>query len=141
MCNEYSGVIIFFFLALFILTSYLIFVYGQIMASRNLHKKLLLRIMRAPMSFFDTTPLGRIINRFSKDVEVVDSVISVNSESYVDCLLSVIFTLIVVSRLSRTNVIKCLSSVLIVADLHQHADIFSGYHPYWHFLLLHSSGR
>lgn len=39
---------------------------GTLTAARTMHDSMLWRIARAPMSFFDTTPLGRILNRFSK---------------------------------------------------------------------------
>ncbi|KAJ6570148.1 ABC transporter, partial [Mycena vulgaris] len=42
-------------------------------ASQNLHKRALTRVMHAPMSFFETTPLGRIIHRFTKDCDTIDS--------------------------------------------------------------------
>ncbi|KAF8907014.1 P-loop containing nucleoside triphosphate hydrolase protein [Gymnopilus junonius] len=36
-------------------------------ASRELHRASVERVIHAPTSFFETTPLGRIMNRFSKD--------------------------------------------------------------------------
>lgn len=39
---------------------------GSISASRTLHTNLLSNILKVPMVFFDTTPSGRIVNRFAK---------------------------------------------------------------------------
>ena len=39
---------------------------GTLNAASVLHGTMLSRILRSPMAFFDTTPLGRILNRFSK---------------------------------------------------------------------------
>lgn len=41
-------------------------------AGQTLFRQFLTSVMHSPMSFFDTTPLGRINNRFSKDVYTVD---------------------------------------------------------------------
>ncbi|KOS19402.1 Oligomycin resistance ATP-dependent permease YOR1 [Escovopsis weberi] len=42
-------------------------------ASKAMLRQAVFRVLRAPMSFFDTTPLGRITNRFSRDVDVMDN--------------------------------------------------------------------
>ena len=64
--------------------------------ARALHHKMLIRIMHSPMSFFDTTPQGRIINRFSKDVDVLDSSMPMILRGWVTCLLQVIATFLVI---------------------------------------------
>lgn len=52
--------------------SVLLSVLGTKASKRMLHDAVT-RVLRAPMSFFDTTPLGRITNRFSRDVDVMDN--------------------------------------------------------------------
>ena len=42
-------------------------------SSRKLHTNLLERILRLPMSFFDSQPSGRLLNRFSRDTESLDT--------------------------------------------------------------------
>ncbi|XP_063055081.1 ATP-binding cassette sub-family C member 10 [Engraulis encrasicolus] len=49
-----------------------LFAYGAICAARVAHRRLLHRVLKATMSFFDTTPVGRVLNRFSSDVYTVD---------------------------------------------------------------------
>ncbi|KAL9964380.1 hypothetical protein ACROYT_G028012 [Oculina patagonica] len=59
--------------AVFVLLACFIQAFGSVMASRRLHRGLLLNILHSPMAFFETTPLGRIVNRFSKDMDTVDT--------------------------------------------------------------------
>ena len=41
-------------------------------SSEQLHDRMTLAILKAPVLFFDTNPAGRILNRFSKDVGCMD---------------------------------------------------------------------
>lgn len=45
---------------------------SSLYAAKRLHNAMLNSILRAPMVFFHTNPLGRIINRFAKDLGDID---------------------------------------------------------------------
>lgn len=46
--------------------------YASLQASRSLFNSLLQRLTRAPARFYDITPIGRILNRFTSDINTVD---------------------------------------------------------------------
>lgn len=69
----YGGLAILSGAALFLSSTSMTF--GCLYASRMLQYNLLHRTLRLPMSFFDTTPAGRILNRFTKDVDIVDNIL------------------------------------------------------------------
>ncbi|XP_050310916.1 multidrug resistance-associated protein 1 isoform X2 [Anthonomus grandis grandis] len=69
---------------------------GTLNASKKLHLLLLSNVMRAPCTtFFDVTPVGRILNRFSKDVDTLDTVLPMTLRGWISCLFGVIGTLVV----------------------------------------------
>ncbi|XP_066269391.1 ATP-binding cassette sub-family C member 9-like [Branchiostoma lanceolatum] len=77
----------------------LLFLFVSYRAAKNLHRAMLDNIVRAPMRFFDTTPLGRIINRFSSDTQTIDqklqtSILTVVSTT-LQCLAAVVVNAIV----------------------------------------------
>lgn len=71
--------------------------YMGIRASRRVFEKVLHKILRAKLRFFDSTPIGRIMNRFSKDIESVDQELIAFADGAVSCVVSVLFTLLMIS--------------------------------------------
>ncbi|CAN0075601.1 unnamed protein product, partial [Laminaria digitata] len=56
----------------FYLARALLFACQAVKSSEYLHAVLCRGVMRAPVSFFDTTPIGRVLNRFTKDMDSID---------------------------------------------------------------------
>nr|XP_014347396.1 PREDICTED: canalicular multispecific organic anion transporter 1 [Latimeria chalumnae] len=69
---------------------------GAVVASRVLHAQLLRNVLRVPMLFFDTTPVGRLVNRFAKDIFTVDEAIPMSFRNWLSCFLGVLGTLFVI---------------------------------------------
>ncbi|XP_037804336.1 multidrug resistance-associated protein 1-like [Penaeus monodon] len=82
--------------AFFLFLGMLTLMLGCLRSSRVLHQRLLDSVVRLPMSFFDTNPSGRIINRFSKDINVLDNTFPDNLRNFVGCFMQVVATLIVI---------------------------------------------
>lgn len=69
----------------------------QVRAAVSLHNTLLDRVLRLPPSFFDTNPSGRILNRFSRDTEIMDAVLPTSLIQVGACITSYFGILIVIS--------------------------------------------
>lgn len=51
-------------------------------ASQGLHDQLLKRVLHATPSFFDSNPIGRILNRFSKDIDQMDVMLPITAQDF-----------------------------------------------------------
>lgn len=67
---------------------------AAVRASRNLFNGLIYTILRAPLRWLDTVPLGRILNRFTADFHAIDSRIGYDLGFFVGKLLEVVAILI-----------------------------------------------
>ncbi|KAK2941716.1 Multidrug resistance-associated protein [Blattamonas nauphoetae] len=70
---------------------------GSKRSNRIIHNELLTNVMRCPTSFFDTTPLGRIINRFTGDLSQTDMMLLSMFMNILNMLIGVVGQIVIVS--------------------------------------------
>jgi ABC-type multidrug transport system fused ATPase/permease subunit len=72
--------------------------YASLQASRSLFITLLRRLTRAPARFFDVTPIGRILNRFTTDMGTIDGALQNSARNCLSGMLNFVasFTVILV---------------------------------------------
>uniref|UniRef100_A0A8D2LQ45 Cystic fibrosis transmembrane conductance regulator n=1 Tax=Varanus komodoensis TaxID=61221 RepID=A0A8D2LQ45_VARKO len=71
-----------------LLRSLLIF-HVLVNASQNLHNNMFQSILKAPVVFFDTNPIGRILNRFTKDIGHLDDLLPLTFLDLMQTLLQI----------------------------------------------------
>ncbi|XP_027135867.1 ATP-binding cassette sub-family C member 5 isoform X2 [Larimichthys crocea] len=100
------------------------FVKGTLRASSKLHDMLFHKILRCPMKFFDTTPTARILNRFSKDMDEVDTRLPFQLEMLIQNMILVFFCLSVISCVFPWFLVAVGPLVLLFAALHSVSRVF-----------------
>ncbi|XP_048764978.2 ATP-binding cassette sub-family C member 4-like isoform X2 [Ostrea edulis] len=68
-------------------------------AAKHLHNRMFKRLLRVPLRFFDTNPVGRVLNRFSKDTGHMDDNLPITFFDYIQCVLLILGIIIVVTAI------------------------------------------
>ncbi|KAL8951041.1 MAG: hypothetical protein Q9222_002955 [Ikaeria aurantiellina] len=82
---------------LVVVQTLILWIFCSIEASRKLHEKMAYAIFRSPMNFFETTPTGRILNRFSSDIYRVDEVLARTFNMLFVNTVRALFTLVLIA--------------------------------------------
>ncbi|KAK6417948.1 Transporter of the ATP-binding cassette (ABC), partial [Oleoguttula sp. CCFEE 5521] len=90
---------------------------GSLNASKRIHRKLLEKVTHANFRFFDATPLGQMMNRFSKDIEVVDQEIAPVAVGVIMCLFSIITIVVLISVIQPAFLIAAFFITLMYAAI------------------------
>jgi ABC-type multidrug transport system fused ATPase/permease subunit len=70
---------------------------GSLAASRRVHERLIQKVTHAKFRFFDQTPLGQLMNRFSKDIESVDQEVAPVAIGVIHCFASIVTIVVLIS--------------------------------------------
>ncbi|KAB5531239.1 hypothetical protein GE09DRAFT_1146361 [Coniochaeta sp. 2T2.1] len=74
--------------------------FGALTASWKLHHRLMTSVTGARFKFFDVTPQGQIMNRFSKDLEAVDQEVAPTAIGVMSCILGIVVTVVLIAAIT-----------------------------------------
>jgi len=86
--------------AVAILCRSIVTAFCSVAAGRKIYNGALHAVLGSPMSFFDTTPLGRILNRFSVDAQKIDVQLASSGSQFVGYIVSLLCTILIISLVS-----------------------------------------
>jgi ABC-type multidrug transport system fused ATPase/permease subunit len=88
-------------------------------ASRHLHAEMMSALLASPISFFDTTPAGRIINRVSRDVDSTDTDVSFNLSQVLSSLIKIATALCLIAIIAPTFILPAIPLLFLYGALLQ----------------------
>jgi ABC-type multidrug transport system fused ATPase/permease subunit len=84
---------------------YMLYGLGGVRAGKNFHDRMLQSVLGAKIRFFDSTPVGRVLNRFSKDLDTIERHLPWSFEQSIRSLFGMIGQLVLISTLLPLTVI------------------------------------
>ncbi|CAE6514065.1 unnamed protein product [Rhizoctonia solani] len=76
--------------------AYMMHILGSVRAAHRIHRRLVISILGAPLRWLDSTPVGRIISRFTQDIRCVDEALPLHLESFINITFSMCSSFLVV---------------------------------------------
>ncbi|TKR81617.1 hypothetical protein L596_015460 [Steinernema carpocapsae] len=117
--NENNG----FYAGIYILSVFLLFgsglmkamiiVRATLNAGTNLHKNMLNSVVKGVVSFFDATPTGRILNRFSKDMDEIDVKLPFTAEVFLQNMITCVGFLLMIAYIFPAFLIFAIPLIVV----------------------------
>jgi len=96
------------------LVKYILLNLGLVQTSKVHHEKMLNRIIQAPVYFFDSNPIGQILNRFSNDTGTLDRFLSLITMDVLDNVFFIVTVIITVSIIDPVHLAPLAGEVIFI---------------------------
>lgn len=116
-----------------LLNSYWLII-SSLRAAKRLHDSMLNSILRAPMLFFHTNPIGRVINRFSRDLGDIDRNVASFVNMFMNQLWQLLSTFVLIGIVSTISLWAIMPLLILFYAAYLYYQVNSIFH---HLILFH----
>ena len=109
---------------------------SSLRAAKRLHDAMLSSILRAPMVFFHTNPLGRIINRFAKDLGDIDRNVAVFVNMFLAQISQLLSTFVLIGIVSNMSLWAIMPLLILFYTAYLYYQVYIYIYIYLLFKLL-----
>jgi ATP-binding cassette subfamily C (CFTR/MRP) protein 4 len=99
---------------IFLASKYFVLNYVVLKSNEKLHMDMLFGLLRSPTKLFDTTPTGRLINRFSNDMSILDSTLAITLTDTIEGPILAIVLLVNVFQIVPWFIVPSVVNLLLL---------------------------